>query len=106
MKKILLALAVLCSLPAFAQSTTSTTTTTNTYNQTTQQNYNNNQERPMHEHRELPPEVKAALEQCKASAPRGSDGRPERGSIRQCMEAKGFHPPMREHHENNQQPQQ
>jgi hypothetical protein len=103
MKKLLLTLAIFCSIPAFAQTTTNNTTNTNTVNQT-QPSYNN-QEHQMHERRELPPEVKAALEQCRASAPKESDGRPVRGSIRQCMESKGFHPPMREHHQNNQ-PQQ
>lgn len=94
MKKIFLAFGILCSIPAFAQQA-------QPYQVAPQgaSGFQSQGERH-HNFDNMPPEVKAALEACRASAPRGADGRPVKGSIRQCMESKGFH--GHHEHQNNQ----
>ena len=71
MKKLLLTLTILCS-SAFAQDVT-------------------NMKKPA-----ISPEIKAAVQSCVATSPKNSEGKPDRDSVKKCLDAKGIHPPKHE----------
>ena len=71
MKKLLLTLTILCS-SAFAQDVT-------------------NMKKPA-----ISPEIKAAVQSCVVTSPKNSEGKPDRDSVKKCLDTKGIHLPKHE----------
>lgn len=66
MKKLLLTLSILCSTSVFAQTA--------------------DLKKPA-----LSPEIKAAIQSCVSSSPKNAEGKPDRDSVKKCLDSKGIH---------------